>query len=120
MHVNLSLCSSLLTIFLIYFVVPATPTNFKVVMDSSTSVNVSWTAVPLLQMNGNSLGYEVAYKPRWYGSWQTVRIQDHWQTSLRIAGLEEYVEYEVTIRSRNSQYRSSLLKVRVWTDQDSK
>eukprot|EP00794_Sanderia_malayensis_P017493 gene17493-19243_t len=81
---------------------PDKPTNVVAAMVSSTAIKITWDPVPLLQMRGNSEGYQVNI---WkHGFSKHVRILDHWTTFLQVTGLEEYVSYNVKIRAKNSVY----------------
>ncbi len=104
------------------FVEPDPPANFSAIKASSTRLNVSWVAVPLVKMNGNSEGYELGYKRADQQKWTSFRIRDHWVTTFNISGLDEYIDYDLRIRSKNSRMWGDIkeLKVPVRTDQDGK
>ena len=77
--------------------------------------------MPLLDMHGNSEGYQIQYKESNGQGLQSIRIQDHWVENLKISGLEEYVEYKIKIRSKNTLYWSDYTaEIRTRTDEDSK
>ena len=89
-------------------------------MNSSKSIDIYWSPVPLINMNGNSEGYQIRYRRSDGGNWQSIRILDHWTQDFQISGLDEYVQYRIQIRSRNTRYWSSYTsEVRIRTDEDS-
>ena len=90
-------------------------------MNSSKSINIYWSPVPLINMNGNSKGYQVRYRRSDNSNWRDIRVLDHWTTNLQISGLDEYVEYRIKIKSMNTIYSSGYTsEIRIRTDEDSK
>ena len=77
--------------------------------------------MPLLAMHGNSEGYQIQCKRSNGQDLQNIRIQDHWVEDWKISGLEEYVEYKIKIRSKNTlSWSAYTSEIRIRTDEDSK
>ena len=87
------------------FVGPAQPPqNVSATALSSTEIEVSWEQVPAIDQNGEITLYEVQYEPlmRFEGqilinSTNTTRL------NITLTGLEEYVEYNITVRAYTSE-----------------
>ena len=70
---------------------------------SSTEIEVSWEEVPAISRNGIIIMYEVQYEPLETFdeqiSIETVNITDISILSTDLTGLEEYVEYTISVRA---------------------
>ena len=70
---------------------------------SSTEIQVSWEEVPAIDQNGIITMYEIQYEPL-----ETFEDQISTNTSTTmmltaiLTGLEEYVEYNITVRAYTS------------------
>ena len=75
-----------------------------VMVESSTAIRVSWEEVPAIDENGIITMYQVQYDPlETFGgliSTKTFKITDTSMTVL--TGLEEYVEYNISVRAYTS------------------
>ena len=73
------------------------------VTDSSTSITVRWNEVPPIDHNGVITYYELRYEPlESFGG--VVRSRLFWRTvmSFVLRNLEEFVEYNISVRALNS------------------
>ena len=71
---------------------------------SSTEIQVSWEEVPAIDQNGIITVYEVQYEPlETFGVLviQTINITAN-TTTKNLTGLEEYVDYDITVRAYTS------------------
>ena len=70
---------------------------------SSTEILVSWDEVPAIEQNGIILLYEVQYEPlvTFDGELMTMSMNTS-NTSIVLGGLQEYVEYNITVRAYTS------------------
>ena len=84
----------------------APPQNVMTVVLSSTSIQVSWEEVPEINRNGIITMYEVLYDPleTFDGMIYTnsVNISDPSMMYTVLMGLEEYVEYNISVRAYTS------------------
>ena len=71
---------------------------------SSTEILVSWDEVPAIDQNGVIILYEVQYKPlmTFDGELMTIMTTNTSDTSIVLGGLQEYVEYNITVRAYTS------------------
>lgn len=69
----------------------------------STEIRVSWEDVPPIDQNGVITTYEVQYEPlmTFDGQISTARINTT-NSSIVLMNLEEYVEYNITVRAFTS------------------
>ena len=77
----------------------AAPQNVRVSALSSTSLSVSWDPVPLIDQNGIITVYDVEYSQSTFlelPSPLTLSV-DSTNMSATISGLEEYVEYSISV-----------------------
>ena len=103
----------------------APPQNVMTVVLSSTEIEVSWEEVPAINENGIITMYEVQYIPleTFDGqiSTNTVNITDISMLFTDLTGLEEYVEYNISVRAYTNAgsgpYSDSVVER---TDTDSK
>ena len=70
---------------------------------SSTEILVSWDEVPAIDQNGIIILYEVQYEPLMIfdGEPMTMAMNTS-NTSIVLGGLQEYVEYNITVRAYTS------------------
>lgn len=71
---------------------------------SSTIINVTWEEVPPIDQNGIIVTYEVCYEP--LETFDGILMKEIANTSelfYRISGLEEFVEYNISIRAYTSE-----------------
>ena len=86
------------------FTVPAAPPdNVTVTAETSTSIRVTWQQVPAIDQNGIITQYEVMYEPleTFDGqiSMRSINITNASVFEVLLEGLEEYVEYNITVRA---------------------
>ena len=79
------------------------PQNVVPTTISSTEILVSWSEVPLVDQNGVIILYEVQYEPlvTLGGELMTMTMNTS-NTSIVLGGLEEYVEYNISVRAYTS------------------
>ena len=76
------------------------PQSVTAVGLSSTELQVFWNEVPEIDQNGVIIEYEVMYEPLiQFGGVLTVAARN---TSLLLSGLEEFVEYNISVRAYTS------------------
>ena len=91
-------------LYSLYLTVPAEPPqNVLATALSSTEIEVSWEEVPYCDQNGVITMYEIKYKPLECDS-----IIEYVNTTgpvlmMNLTGLEEYVEYNITVRAYTSE-----------------
>ena len=80
----------------------AAPENVSATALSSTEIEVSWKQVPYCDQNGVITMYEIKYEP-----WECELIQyintNSPVLAMNLTGLEEYVEYDITVRAYTSE-----------------
>ena len=87
-----------------YLTVPAEPPqNVSATALSSTEIEVSWEEVPYCDQNGVITMYEIEYEPL-----ECDLIIEYINTTgpvlmVNLTGLEEYVEYDITVRAYTSE-----------------
>ena len=73
---------------------------------SSTEIEVSWEEVPAISRNGIIIMYEIQYKPLetidGQISTDTVNITNISILSTDLTGLEEFVQYNISVRAYTS------------------
>ena len=73
---------------------------------SSTEILVSWEEVPAISRNGEITIYEIQYEPlEIFGgliSTETVNTSNGSVFMMALTGLEEYVEYNISVRAYTS------------------
>ena len=90
-----------------YSTVPAVhPQNVTTTDLSSTKITVSWVEVPAIYQNGEITLYEVLFVPlETFGGQitsDTVNTSDGSVLMMVLTGLEEYVEYNISLRAYTS------------------
>ena len=91
--------------FVFFHAVPTSPPgNISITVIGSTNILVKWTDIPEIEQNGIISQYEVSYEPlRTFGVLSTKSsLIDPSNLSHTIVGLEEYVEYSITVRAYTS------------------
>ena len=88
----------------LYLTAPAEPPqNVVATVLSSTKIEVSWEEVPAIDQNGIITMYEVQYEPlETFGNQiftETVNITNTSMLNTILIDLEEYVEYNITVRA---------------------
>ena len=70
---------------------------------SSTEILVSWDEVPTIDQNGVIILYDVQYEPliTFGGELMTMTMNTS-NTSIVLGGLQEYVEYSISVRAYTS------------------
>ena len=78
------------------------PENVMLMVISSTEIQVSWTEVPEIERNGIITMYEVMYDPLMTFDVLTPATVDTTNLTIIVDGLEEYVEYNISVRAYTS------------------
>ena len=80
------------------------PQNVQATTISSTEIMVTWEEVPPIDQNGIIISYEIEYEPlQFTGELNTgTIINDATDLEVAIIGLEEYVEYNISVRAFTS------------------
>ena len=83
------------------------PQNVMAMAITSTKVKVSWEEVPAINQNGEITTYEIQYVPleTFEGqiSTNTVNTSNGSVLMIVLTGLEEYVEYTISVRAYTSE-----------------
>ena len=83
------------------------PQNVVATVVSSAEIEVSWEEVPAIDQNGIITMYEVQYEPlETFGDQiftETVNITNASMLNTILTGLEEYVDYNITVRAYTSE-----------------
>ncbi|XP_013063679.2 protein sidekick-2-like [Biomphalaria glabrata] len=79
--------------------VPKTsPANLLLATINSTSIKVSWSALPILEQNGNIRGYKVIYKISSVNAQsETVQLDGSSTLNVTLTNLKKYTEYEIQV-----------------------
>ena len=88
---------------LLLFLLPAPsdyPQNLSAVTVSSTKIAVSWNEVPASGQNGIIIQYRVQYEPLMVLSGALTMNTSN--TSALLRNLQEYIEYNITVRAYTS------------------
>ena len=86
---------------------PLAPSSFPqgvtAITVSSTEILVSWDEVPTIDQNGVIILYDVQYEPliTFGGELMTMTMNTS-NTSIVLGGLQEYVEYSISVRAYTS------------------
>ena len=79
------------------------PQNVVATALSSTEIEVSWEEVPAIDRNGEIIMYKIKYEPLDCG----LMVENINTTTpvlmMNLTGLEEYVEYNITVRAYTSE-----------------
>ena len=82
----------------------APPQNVMTVVLSSTEIQVLWEEVPAINRSGLIITYEVEYVPlqTFNGQISTRYYTSTSQLNTTLTGLQEYVEYSISVRAYTS------------------
>ena len=70
---------------------------------SPTSISVTWEEVPLIDQNGDIIGYEVRYRPlETFGGAIGVELLNTSLLSYELVNLEQFVDYNISVRAYTS------------------
>ena len=112
-----------LILIIILLTAPSSPpSNINVTTESSTSIRVSWSEVPSIHRNGMITQYGVMYEPLETFGYETVtsvNITDNSTLEILLHNLQEYVQYNITVRAFTSVGEgpfSSVITVRTLED----
>ena len=88
-----------------FSLVPASPpANISSIAFDTTKILVNWTEVPEIDQNGIVTGYEIMYEPLM--TFDILHIEyfqvDSTNLSITLMELEEYVEYNISVRAFTS------------------
>ncbi len=88
----------------LHFAVPSSPPqNVTVIVLSSTKIEVNWTDVPEIDQNGIVTDYEVMYEPLMtFGNALNIIIVNTTNMYITLDGLQEFVNYNISVRARTS------------------
>ena len=78
------------------------PQNVRATTTSSTEIMVTWEEVPAIDQNGIIINYEVEYEPLQFMVELSTRTINATDLAVAIVGLEEYVEYNISVRAYTS------------------
>ncbi|XP_064385915.1 uncharacterized protein LOC135334596 isoform X5 [Halichondria panicea] len=78
------------------------PENVMITVLSSTEIQVNWTEVPMMHRNGIITTYEVMYEPLMTFDILTAARVNTTNVSTVLTGLEENLEYNVSVRAYTS------------------
>ena len=76
---------------------PGPPVDVTAYNTSSTSIRVTWKEIPPENENGVILGYHIFYKALPNENERKITVNDNTTLSANISGLEEYVEYNISV-----------------------
>ena len=92
--------------FKFFFAAPSDyPQNVAVFTVSSTEIRVTWEPVPEINQNGIITQYEVRYTPlTTFGGLisENSTLVDVSVTEITLTGLQEFVEYSISVRAYTS------------------
>ena len=91
------------TMYMVHSTEPAaSPEIVQATNISSTAIMVTWEEVPAIDQNGIIINYEVQFEPlQFTGELVTGTINTP-DLSANVTGLEEYVEYNISVRAYTS------------------
>ena len=75
------------------------PLNVSAMVNSTTEVIVYWQEVLPFNRNGTILLYEVLYQSSTLDQTQSLNTTDNSTFTLLLSGLEEFIEYNITVRA---------------------
>ena len=79
------------------------PQNVMAMVESSTTIRVSWEEVPAIDRNGEITVYEVQYEPlETFGGQISTSTVNTAMLSILLTDLQEYVEYNISVRAYTS------------------
>ena len=80
----------------------ASPENVQATNISSTAIMVTWEEAPAIDQNGIIINYEVRFEPLQFTAELSTNTINTPDLSVTITGLEEYVEYNISVRAYTS------------------
>ena len=81
----------------------APPQNVTTVVLSSTEIQVLWEEVPAINRSGLIITYEVQYVPlQTFNGQISTNFTSTSQLNTTLTGLQEYVEYSISVRAYTS------------------
>ena len=80
----------------------ASPENVQATSISSTAIMVIWEEVPAIDRSGIIINYEVRFEPLQFTAELSTGTINTPDLSVTITGLEEYVEYNISVRAYTS------------------
>ena len=80
----------------------APPQNVTTIAVSPTEIIVSWDEVPAIDQNGIIINYQVQLEPLQFTETLETIFVNATNTSMLVTGLEEYVEYNISVRAYTS------------------
>ena len=96
------------------------PSNIKVVNTSSTSVNISWEAIPAQHINGILQGYGIFYRAEHVHVWSNLTVLPDIY-GLELTGLRKYYKYYIQVAGLTVKGIGKPCKqIPVLTDEDGK
>ena len=96
------------------------PTDVSGYNTSSSTIRISWKAIPTAYRHGIMRGYYIEYSLKGSGIWEELIVCPN-QLSANITELSAYREYEIMISGFTFKGNGSVSEsVFIWTDQDSK
>ena len=84
--------------------VPASPPqNVTAMVESSTTIRVTWEEVPAIDRNGEITEYEVQYEPlETFGGQIATSTVNTSMLSINLTELQEFVDYNISVRAYTS------------------
>ena len=118
-HVRIA--DSHVNIIILHFLVPSQyPPNIELMNTSSTSLNVSWKAIPPEQVHGILRGYGIFYRAEHVHVWNNFTVLPN-VYSLELTGLRKYQKYYMQVAGLTVKGIGKPCKqIPVLTDEDSK
>ena len=99
----MTICHTILLLYMLIHVEPARPpTNVVAMSTSSSTISVEWQEVTPIDQNGVITMYEVLYEPlETFGGaiGPVTQVVDDQDTSVILTGLQEYVTYSISVRA---------------------
>ena len=87
-------------LYLFHIVPSSPPDNVVATAESSTSIQVNWEEVPAIDQNGIITQYEVMYEP--CDGQTATQSMTTLNTSILLNNIQEYADYNITVRAYTS------------------
>ena len=113
------LFNDLTFLFVIILVPSAAPQTVEVTASSSTSLEVSWSYVPLEHRNGDITGYEIVLDDEATKTSENIMIKNPNELFFKKDGLKKYQKYKIRVAANTSVGRgvySSWIETRTLED----
>ena len=106
----------------VFFLVPSyPPDNITLVSNTSTSLNISWSAVPSEFVHGVLRGSVIEYWPVHDVNDTKNTTVEPWKTKIEITNLMKFTNYSLTFAAMTSKGVGNWSEITVMqTDEDSK